>query len=67
MDIADLVDTPLHIDAFCPLVQLRWVEQKVIEYREWIRDPFRWDYAETAEESLDGFMSWLEDNRGERY
>ena len=43
-------------------VQMRWLVQKVTEYREWLRDPFRWEYEENAEEGLDAFISWLEDD-----
>ena len=42
-------------------VQLRWIEQRVVEYREWLKDPFRWEYAGTEEESIDAFIAWLKD------
>ena len=46
---------------------MHWIKQKVTEYREWLKDPFRWDYAEIAEEGLDEFLSWLKDDLDERH
>ena len=46
-------------------VQLRWIEERVVEYRKWLKDPFRWEYAGTEEESLDAFIAWLKDAKAE--
>ena len=41
-----------------------WIEQQVTEYREWLKDIFRWECAVFTVESLDGFMAWLKDEQG---
>ena len=46
-------------------VQLRWLEERVVEYREWLKDPFKWKYVVTEEESIDAFIAWLKDAEAE--